>query len=88
MFYCSIVLKICKRVGAKDGVEGDILKNMYDEWWENNIPCKEFILKNSELSDNIMASDHNIAYTNMRCENVANEIGDRLGISEKYVVGD
>ena len=35
-----------------------------------------------------MASEHNIAYTNMRCENVANEIRDRLNISEKYVVGD
>ena len=92
MFKYNIFLKICKRVGAKDSVEGErnrkILNEMYNDWWENNIPRKEFILKYSYLTDDIMASEHNIAYTNMRCENVANEIRDRLNISEKYVVGD
>ena len=92
MFKYNIFLKICKRVGAKDSVEGErnrkILNDMYNDWWENNIPRKEFILKYSYLTDDIMASEHNIAYTNMRCENVANEIRDRLNISEKYVVGD
>ena len=92
MFKYNIFLKICKRVGAKDSAEGErnrkILNDMYNDWWENNIPRKEFILKYSYLTDDIMASEHNIAYTNMRCENVANEIRDRLNISEKYVVGD
>ena len=80
MFKYNIFLKICKRVGAKDSVEGErnrkILNDMYNDWWENNIPRKEFILKYSYLTDDIMASEHNIAYTNMRCENVANEIRD------------
>ena len=92
MFKYNIFLKICKRVGAKDSVEGErnrkILNDMYDDWWANNIPRKEFILKYSYLTDDIMASEHNIAYTNMRCENVANEIRDRLNISAKYIVGD
>ena len=92
MFKYNIFLNICKRVGAKDSVEGErnrkILNDMYNDWWENNIPRKEFILKYSYLTDDIMASEHNIAYTNMRCGNVANEIRDRLNISEKYVVGD
>ena len=92
MFKYNTFLKICKRVGAKDSVEGErnrkILNDMYDDWWENNIPRKEFILKYSYLTDDIMASEHNIAYTNMRCENVANEIRDRLNISAKYIVGD
>ena len=61
---------------------------MYDDWWEHNIPRKEFILKYSYLTDDFMASEHNIAYANMRCENVANEVRDRLNISETYVVGD
>jgi len=35
-----------------------------------------------------MASEHNIAYTNIRCRNVASEVRKRLGIKDKNVVGD
>ena len=35
-----------------------------------------------------MASDDNVAYSNIRCRNVASEIRDRLNIDANYVVGD
>ena len=35
-----------------------------------------------------MASEHNIAYRNIRCRNVANEIRARLGKKDKYEVGE
>lgn len=35
-----------------------------------------------------MASEHNIAFTNKRCRNVASEVRNRLGIKDKYVVAD
>lgn len=35
-----------------------------------------------------MASEHNIAFTNIRCRNVASEVRNRLGIKDKYVVAD
>ena len=35
-----------------------------------------------------MASDHNIAYTNIRCRNVAIEIRERIGRRNKYEAGE
>ena len=35
-----------------------------------------------------MASDHTIAYNNMRCRTVSSEIRERLGKGNKYEVGE
>ena len=35
-----------------------------------------------------MASDHNIACTNIRCRTVSSEIRERLGKGNKYEVGE
>ena len=35
-----------------------------------------------------MASDHNIAYTNIRCRIVSSEMRERLGKGNKYEVGE
>ena len=35
-----------------------------------------------------MASEHNIAYTTIRCRNVSNEIRERLIKEDKYEVGE
>ena len=92
IFKYNIILTICKRVGAKDSIEGDrnrkIINNMYEDFWENKLPLNDIIPKYFETTDDIMASEHNIAYTNIRCRNVASEIRERLNISAKYVVGD
>ena len=92
MFEYNIFLTICKRVGAKDSIEGDknreIIKTMYEDFWEKELPVEEIIPKYFETTDDIMASEHNIAYTNIRCRNVANEIRSRLNKKDKYEVGE
>ena len=69
MFEHNIFLTICKRVGAKDSIEGDknreIIKTMYEDFWEKELPVEEIIPKYFETTDAIMASEHNIAYTNI-----------------------
>ena len=92
VFKYNIFLTICKRVGAKDSEEGErnraIINDMYADFWENKLPINDIIPKYIEITDDIMASEHNIAYTNLRCRSVSNEIRDRLNINAKYVVGD
>ena len=92
IFKYNIFLTVCKRVGAKDSEEGErnreIIDNMYKDFWEKNLPFEEIIPKCFETTDDIMASEHNIAYTNIRCRNVANEIRDRLKKQDKYEVGE
>ena len=82
---------MCKRVGAKDSEEGDLnrklLDNIYDDWWEHKLPLKDIIPKYFDITDDIMASEFNIAYTNERCRNVGNEVRQRLGKKGKYEIG-
>ena len=89
MFEYKICSTICQRVGAKDSIEGDknreIIKAMYEDFWEKVLPVEEIIPKYFETTDDIMASEHNIAYTNIRCRNVANESRSRLN-KKKYEV--
>ena len=88
----NIFLTICKRVGAKDSAEGDknrqIISDIYDDFWQRRLPLQQIIPKYFEITDDIMASEHNIAYRNIRCRNVANEIRQRLGKKDKYEVGE
>ena len=74
VFNYNIFLQVCKRVGAKDSEEGD-------RKGKSLVIC-------IETTDDIMASEHNIAYTNIRCRNVANEIRNRLNKKDKYEVGE
>ena len=88
----NIYLTICKRVGAKDSVEGDmnrqIISEIYDDFWIHKLPLKELVLKHGVITDDIMASDFHIAYTNFRCRTVSTEIRARLGKKDKYEVGE
>ena len=62
---------------------------MYDDFWIHKLPMEELIKKHNLLTtDDIVTSEHNIAYTNTSCRNVAGEVRKRLGIRDKYVVGD
>ena len=93
IFKYNIFLTICKRVGGKDTEQGDknriMINEMYDDFWIHKLPMEEFIIKhNLETTDDIMASEHNIAFTNIRCRNVASEVRTGLGIKDKYIVGD
>ena len=61
----NIFLTACKRVGAKDSEEGDrnrvIINNIYKDFWEHKLPFEEIKPKYFETTDDIMASEHNIA---------------------------
>ena len=55
---------------------------------KTNLPIQDTIPKYLELTDCIMPSEHNIAYTNIRCQHVDNEIRNRLNKKDKYEVGE
>ena len=61
---------------------------MYNSFWEDKLPIQDIIPKYFEITDDIMVSDYNIAYTNIRCRNVANELRNRLNKKDKYEVGE
>ena len=60
---------------------------MYDDL-KHNMPIEEFVPKYCQITDDIMASEQNIANTNIRCRNVANEVRQRLGKKHKYEIGE
>ena len=92
IFKHNIFLKICKRVGDKDTEEGERnrkkLDEMYDDWWIKKIDVEEWILKHFKMTRDVMTSENNIAYTNMRCQAVSSEVRSRLGKKDKYEVGE
>ena len=67
----NMMLKICKRLGAKDDPKANenrnTLNRMYDDMWINRIPITEFVKKYFKTTGDLMASEKNIAYTNIRC---------------------
>ena len=88
----EIFLQVCKRVGGKDTEDGELNRNiineMYNDLWVHKLPVEEFALKHFPTTNDIMSSEHNIAYTNIRCRNVANEVRKRLGKKDKYEIGE
>ena len=49
---------------------------------------EEWILKHFKMTKDVMQSENNIAYTNMRCQAVSTEVRRRLGKKDKYEVGE
>ena len=92
IFKYNMMLKICKRLGVKDDPKANenrkTLNNMYNDMWLNCIPVTEFVRKYFKTTDDLMASEKNIAYTNIRCKNVSNYIRNNLGKTDKYEVGE
>ena len=62
------------------------LDEMHDDLWVRMMPIKEWIMKHLKLTNDVMNSDHSIAYTNLRCQAVSNEIRKRMGKTEKYEI--
>eukprot|EP00438_Fugacium_kawagutii_P004546 Skav222288 [mRNA] locus=scaffold807:301469:304798:- [translate_table: standard] len=92
IFKYNIFLKICKRVGGKDTEEGERnrkkLNEIYDDFWEKDMEITPWIEKHFRYTKDVMLSENNIAYTNIRCQAVANEIRRRLNKKDKYEVGE
>ena len=70
-----MMLKICKRLGAKDDPKANenrnTLNRMFDDMWINRIPITDFVRKYFKTTGDLMASEKNIAYTNIRCKYVS-----------------
>ena len=92
IFKHNIFLKICKRVGDKDTEVGERnrkkLDEMYDDWWVKKMDVYDWILKHFKFTMDVMTSENNIAYTNMRCQAVSSEVRRRLDKKDKYEVGE
>ena len=78
-------LTICKETGARDSEKGYmimtiIIGDIYDDFWIHKLPTKEITPKYVAITDYIMASEHNIAYTNIRCKTTAHDIKQRLKV--------
>ena len=88
----NMMLKICKRLGTKGDPKADenrnTLNRMYDDKRIKRIPIADFVKKYFQTTSDLMASEKNIACTNMRCRNVSSSIGNNLGQTDKYEVGD
>ena len=61
---------------------------MYDDMWLHKLSLSEFVHKYFNTTDDITASQKNIAYTNMRCLTVSNAIRKSLGKTDKYEVDE
>ena len=79
-------------VGGKDTEEGDRnrknIDEIYDDFWLHKLKFIDFLPKYLKITNDIMASNHNIAYTNIRCRTASSEIRERLGKRNKYEVGE
>ena len=85
IFKYSMYLKICKRVGEEDRIK---LDEMYNDFWERNMPLKDFIEKYFRYTSKINPEHMNIAYTNIRCKSVSDEVRRKLGKKGLYEVGE
>ena len=92
IFKYNIYLKICKRVGGKDTEEGERnrkkLDEIYIDLWEKDMAVEDWIEKHFKFTQDVMQSENNIAYTNLRCQAVSNEIRKRLNKKHKYEAGE
>ena len=52
---------------------------MYNDFWINRLPIKDFIEKYFRYTDEINPDHMNIAYTNIRCKSVSDEVRKKLG---------
>ena len=92
IFKYNILLTVCKRLGAKDDPKANlnriILDAMYDDMWVHKLPLDDFVRKYFKTTDDVTQSFNNIAYTNMRCLYVSNQIRKHIGKKDKYEVGE
>ena len=86
IFKHKIYLKISKRLKKRsDRIK---LKRIYDDIWIHKLPIEQIVEKYFKTTDDIMASEHNIAYTNKRCLYVSNTIRKSLSKNDRYEVGE
>ena len=85
IFKYNIYLKVCKRIGEKDRI---MLDNLYIDFWENKLPISDIIEKYFRYTNKINPEHMNIAYTNIRCKSVSDEVRKKLGKINTYEINE
>ena len=85
IFKYNIYLKVCKRIGEKDRI---MLDNLYIDFWENKLPISDIIEKYFRYTNKINPEHMNIAYTNIRCKTVSDEVRKKLGKINTYEINE
>ena len=86
IFNYKIYLNISKRLKTEE--DKIKLSNIYNDIWIHKLPIPEIVEKYVEITDDIIASEHNVAYTSAKCKQVSNTVRNNLGKKCKYEVGE
>ena len=77
IFKYSMYLKISKR--ASDDEQRKKLDDAYTDMWINEMPVDKWVEKHARYTSEINPQHMNIAYTNIRCKSVSDEVRKKLG---------
>ena len=86
IFKYSIHLKISKRVS--DDEQRKKLEDAYTDMWIKEMPVDKWVEKHARYTSEINPHHMNIAYTNIRCKSVSDEVRKKLGKKGLYEVGE
>ena len=86
IFKYSIYLKISKRVS--DDEQRKKLEDAYTDMWIKEMPVDKWVEKHARYTSEINPHHMNIAYTNIRCKSVSDEVRRKLGKKGLYEVGE
>ena len=62
--------------------------DLYNDLWIKDMRIKEWMEKHFKYTNDIMTSENNTAYANIRCQAAGNEVRKRLGNKGKYEAGE
>ena len=86
IFKYSMYLKISKRVS--DDEQRKKLDDAYTDMWIKEMPVDKWVQKHARYTSEINPHHMNIAYTNIRCKSVSDEVRIKLGKKGLYEVGE
>ena len=86
IFKYSMYLKIAKRVS--DDEQRKKLDDAYTDMWVKEMPVDKWVEKHARYTSEINPHHMNIAYTNIRCKSVSDEVRKKLGKKGLYEVGE
>ena len=86
IFKYSMYLKISKRVS--DDEQRQKLEDAYNDMWVKEMPVDKWVEKHARYTNEINPHHMNIAYTNIRCKSLSDEVRRKLGKKGLYEVGE
>ena len=86
IFKYTIDLKICKRLKSEEDKQK--LSDIYNDIFVNKLSIIKIINKYFKYTDDITASNHNIAYLNNTCKEVSKRIREFQNKKNEYEIGE